>query len=1453
MSKKHVPANVFLKCDKGVTPCRLQIVRPGPNLYDEKWAVESDALPVVNVASFGVCAITHAPCVPATVRWQNPLLGSTKIVAMGMPQNPLMDDSFLPCTLGGKIDIFFTRAAVTQALADDQQEAAAKKVAEEAKAQAGLLLFAAIAVAVVVVVATGGAALPLVAAAAATGAVVGGGVGAVAGGMEGYAHGGTMGAVKGAADGLLMGAVIGAVGGAAAVAGGPASLALMEASGAMFGLATAADAFAFYKKPTLANGLVLASDLVVLFGAKVIEAKANEIGGQVEEGVANRTKGPAELEATSGPAKRQCTKEGDPVDVAGGAMFFDAVDVELPGPIPFVWERTWYSTSVRNGPLGHGWHHGYDLALLLDHAGGTVAMRLDDGRPAIFELPGPDNDYAVYYRPRKLELRPLPTGEDGYAVLDLAAGFTYRFTPASHQPDQYSLAAIEDNYGHALRFAYSAEGHLQGIVDSVGRPIGVQTDGAGRILALTLPLPDGSAGHFTAVQYAYDEAGNMTAVTNAEGHAMRFAYRGRLLVQKTFATGMSFYFEYDAQHRCTRTWGDEGYYDCRFTYRPGHTTVSSPEPAATQEYYHERGLVTLHVNAVGAHHHFRYNAFDELEAEQDALGHTIRYEHDDKGQLAEIIYPDGVQVTTRYDEEGRPVEHLDANGNPWRWQYDESGDLLVLTDPAGHLATHQYDAQGNLTEVTDELGKVMRLRYDAQSYLRHLVTADDQLLSRQYDALGRLVQLTDALGQAEVRRYDRMGRLVAVRERDGSESRVRYDGDGNVVWAQDAQQTVEFEYTAVDRVAVRRQAGRSVQFTYDRQARLIGLRNELGQRYRFGLDAAGQVVEEEGYDGLRRRYERDAAGRVAAVHRPGNRTTAYHYNPAGRVAAIAYHDGTAEHYAYAPDGTLVEARNAATTVQFERDALGRVLTETQGHHTVTSAYNARSRRTALESSLGLSLALSYNAAGHVAAMRANGWQGQFERDGRGLEIQRQLSGGLRMYWQRDAVGRPTSQQVQTPLARRQRRYHWQVADQLTAIDDTATGLARFTHDAFGALERVVEPDGQVELRQSDATDHLFRSPAQTDRTYAPGGQLRRADGTRYRYDEEGNRVRKITADGRVWTYAWTAAGQLAAVTLPNGYAVAFAYDALNRRIRKRYRGRVTHWVWDGDKILHEWQTLEISADADSIDDLATWLFEERSFAPVAKLTAAGAFNVLADHLGTPLALYDSQGATTWQAELDAYGAVRQGRGNPQDCPFRYPGQYEDVETGLYYNRFRYYDPEVGHYLSQDPLGLAGGPALYAYVADPLTQTDVLGLSKGSGTLGKNLVKAGQTHGISGFNKGDFQAHHVIPHETWTQNQSFFDDIGLGKNGRTNPKDAAANGVFLPKNETIGANHGFDYYHNGSHPNINTDMTTEVGNTRLRYEQGTITKLQARKEISALQKAERRRLSTRGGGPCGKAS
>jgi len=108
------------------------------------------------------------------------------------------------------------------------------------------------------------------------------------------------------------------------------------------------------------------------------------------------------------------------------------------------------------------------------------------------------------------------------------------------------------------------------------------------------------------------------------------------------------------------------------------------------------------------------------------------------------------------------------------------------------------------------------------------------------------------------------------------------------------------------------------------------------------------------------------------------------------------------------------------------------------------------------------------------------------------------------------------------------------------------------------------------------------------------------------------------------------------------------------------------------------------------DKPITWVFEPESFAPAAKLTGDQQFAIITDHLGTPTAMLDADGRPVWSADIGIYGELLHVVGEKQACPFRWPGQYEDEETGLYYNRFRYYDPESGEFVSQDPIGLAGG-------------------------------------------------------------------------------------------------------------------------------------------------------------------
>jgi uncharacterized protein RhaS with RHS repeats len=95
----------------------------------------------------------------------------------------------------------------------------------------------------------------------------------------------------------------------------------------------------------------------------------------------------------------------------------------------------------------------------------------------------------------------------------------------------------------------------------------------------------------------------------------------------------------------------------------------------------------------------------------------------------------------------------------------------------------------------------------------------------------------------------------------------------------------------------------------------------------------------------------------------------------------------------------------------------------------------------------------------------------------------------------------------------------------------------------------------------------------------------------------------------------------------------------------------------------------------------TWLFDPDTFAPASKIIGDKHYSIITDHLGTPLSMFDEKGVLTWGAELDIFGAVKSLQGDRSDCPFRYPGQYEDGEIGLYYNRFRYYDADGGCLMS----------------------------------------------------------------------------------------------------------------------------------------------------------------------------
>jgi RHS repeat-associated protein len=234
------------------------------------------------------------------------------------------------------------------------------------------------------------------------------------------------------------------------------------------------------------------------------------------------------------------------------------------------------------------------------------------------------------------------------------------------------------------------------------------------------------------------------------------------------------------------------------------------------------------------------------------------------------------------------------------------------------------------------------------------------------------------------------------------------------------------------------------------------------------------------------------------------------------------------------------------------------------------------------------------------------------------------------------------------------------------------------------------------------------------RTYAQGGRLLRRDRTEYVWDEEGRLVEQRVADaaGNMeprWRYVWNAAGLLRAAEAADGLRVEFTYDPFARRTGKvvtridRDRDRrvpvsATRFVRDGNVLAHEVRRAFEPGGAAAVVQ-KSYLFEDDGFVPIAHCEefvdgTAGSrrtwFHYVNDPVGTPLELIDDSGRVACRLARGAWD-VPQADSSVARTAIRFPGQYADEETGLYFNRWRYYDPAIARYVSPDPSSLLGGP------------------------------------------------------------------------------------------------------------------------------------------------------------------
>ncbi|MGP3944070.1 RHS repeat-associated core domain-containing protein [Streptomyces sp. 6N106] len=1062
-----------------------------------------------------------------------------------------------------------------------------------------------------------------------------------------------------------------------------------------------------------------------------------------------------------GPAARpakKCPCTGEPIDIATGAMLMEHTDLTLPGSLSLVFERT-HVSSYRGGVwFGPTWSSLLDERIQLDAEG--VVFAAADGMRLVYPVPEP----GVPTLPAKGARWPLEWDgkPDGVmTVTDPETGVVRTFVrpAATEEPGAVYLAleSLQDRNGARIDIERALSGAPLAVRHSGGYYLAADTEGQ-RVTALRLLdeppsiyTPERNREDGTVVmRYGYDEAGNLTEVINSSGEPLRFTYDGEGRVTSwTDRNGTSFRYVYGPDGKVVRTEGSDGVFNGGLEYDDeARTTVYTDSLGhATRYRYSADGQLIEETDPLSHTTLTEWDARgDRKVAVTDPLGRTTRYGYDEDGNLTGVTLPDGARAEATYNDLCLPVEVTEPGGGTWRHTYDDTGNLLTTTDPVGATTAYGYTERGHLAEVTDALGNTTRLTPDGAGLPIAVTDPLGHTTSVRRDPFGRVVEATDPLGHTTRVGWTTEGKPAWREEPDGARESWTWDGEGNLLTHTDpAGHTTHQTSTHFDVPATRTEPdGATYAFAYDTELRLTEVTNPQGLTWTYSYDPAGRLTSETDFNGRTVAYTHDPAGDL--LTRTAGETLHFTRDALGRTTEQRDEAGAGTTYAYDARGALTRAANPDVELTLERDALGRVLSETANGRTTTYAYDAVGHRTERTMPSGLRSVWTYDEAGRPAALRT-GTAGTLTLtyDEAGRETERRIGEAVRLTQTWDRSDRLTTQTIaegrgnEANRILQHRSYAYRPDGYLTEIRELTSGTRRFDLDPSGRVT-AVHAHGWTEtyaydtagnLTQATAPDHA--SPG--DREFT-GTVIHRAGRTTYEHDAQGRLTRRtrklLNGRTRTWTYTWNAEDRLTDATTPDGDHWHYTYDPLGRRISKQ---RLAEDGTVAESVTFAWEDTRLAEQSTPEGKHTTWDYTPDTHRPltqtdhtslvrepgeslIEKFTGADddttpRFHaIITDLVGTPTELVTAAGDLAWQHRTTLWGTDFPTGASPStvDCPLRFPGQYADPETGLYYNYFRHYDPETARYVTPDPLGLDPAPNHHGYVVNPMAWFDPQGLS-----------------------------------------------------------------------------------------------------------------------------------------------
>ncbi len=955
---------------------------------------------------------------------------------------------------------------------------------------------------------------------------------------------------------------------------------------------------------------------------------------------------------------------GDPVDIVTGALVEAVGEFTIAGPLPIAWERHYSTARITAGPLGWGHTHGF--ARTLQAAVDGWLLRQPDGNTLLFPYDAsthPQRGWRLLQVGAEHQLR----APDGTVHV-----FRAPTGDVASRPEQMIRGA------EALAFAYDHGGRLVEICDrGRTRVVAIEySDGRiSRLVSVAHPA-QAEARPVAMMRYEYDARGDLVAATDRHGHRRTFAYdAAHRMVARTDRDGYRFVYEYDAEGRCVASRGHDGVQAVWLRYMP--------EAQATVV-RHADGGEWLH----------RYDGSLSITEVIDPYGGVRRFEYDAEGRLVAETDPGGNRRTALHDAAGEVTAWINA-----------AGGVRPADDPTGPPA-HRVPRTAAELELGDLAAEVLLRAPLASAGLEPLMTGGASIFSE-------IVPERDPRVEPSCRR-DEQG-ILSTEARDGaSPRRWMYTPNGWLRKYVDHEGArYEFEYASWNhRVLARDPLDREIRYEYTPSEQIAAVVDPAGNRHEYRYDLRDALTEVHHSGSLVESYQHDRAGNLTAKRDArGELLVEYAYGADNLKSRRTLAGGEEHHYEYAPNGRFARVNYGEHVLEFAYAANGRRsrdqrdgrgvehvfeggrLAETRTLGRFVTHYRRLDEKTLeIEDPLGNRHAIVLEPEGAVVRRMACGVHevAQFDSLGRCL--------GKHLF----------SADAQAPVWRR--RFEYSPEGDLLRVEDSERGTTQYRHDAAHQLAEVIAPDGRAsgEYRY-DVSGNLIAAPHLSGVEIAPGNKLVKANGGALTYDHRNN-VSRWRRDGRELTFHRNPLDRLRRI---DGLAEAWSadYDPLGRRTRKTYGAAITEYFWDTDRLAAELRPggqLRVYVYADDFS-LTPWLAIDYDSADAAP-DSGKLHYLVTDQRGAPVAALDADGRRVWSARLEPYGAADVGREGDSEfeLSLRLAGQFCDAETGLHYNRFRYFSPELGRYLEHDPEGTAGGYNIFAYTYCPLVQTDPRG-------------------------------------------------------------------------------------------------------------------------------------------------